>query len=144
MTRPVALPDPSTADGRRVIRRLDEEPIAWLTTLTPEGRVQSSAVWFLWGDGELLVYSRAGTPRTRNVAANEHVSVHLNSDPEGDDIVTFEADARFEPTTEPASANPAYLAKYGRLIERNGWTPESFSIDYPVAIRIRPTRLRLG
>jgi PPOX class probable F420-dependent enzyme len=144
MKTPAVVPDPATEAGQGVIRRLDEELIAWLTTVTPDGRPQSSAVWFLWADSELLVYSRAGTPRTRNLAANGNVSVHLNSDPEGDDIVTFEATARLAPEAAPASAMAAYLAKYRRLIEANGWTAESFSRDYPIPIRIRPTRLRLG
>lgn len=144
MTTPQALPDPATEDGRAVIARLETELIAWLTTVTADGRPQSSAVWFLWTEGEFVVYSRAGAPRARNVAANGRVSVHLNSDRTGDDIVTFEAIARLEPGSPPASAVAAYLAKYGGLIKANGWTPESFSRDYPDPIRIRPTRLRLG
>ena len=144
MTTPGPLPDPATEAGRAVIARLETELIAWLTTVTADGRPQSSAVWFLWTEGEFVVYSRAGAPRARNVAANGHVSIHLNSDRTGDDIVTFEALARLEPGSPPASAVPAYLAKYGWLIKANGWTPDSFSRDYPDPIRIRPTRLRLG
>jgi PPOX class probable F420-dependent enzyme len=138
------IPDPATEAGQAVIRRLEAELIAWLTTVSADGRPQSSAVWFLWADGEFTVYSRAGAPRARNVAANGNVSIHLNSDPDGDDIVTFEAHARLEPGQRPASASPAYLAKYGHLIDQYGWTPESFSRDYPDPIQIRPTRLRLG
>ena len=66
------------------------------------------------------------------------------TDRTGDDIVTFEGEAQLDPDAPPASAVPAYLAKYGGLIKVNGWTPESFSRDYPDPIRIRPTRLRLG
>ena len=144
MTTRGPLPDPSTESGRAVIGRLETELIAWLTTVTADGRLQSSAVWFLWSEGEFIIFSRAGVPRGRNVAANGHVSIHLNSDRKGDDIVTFEAIARIEPDAPPASAIPAYLAKYGGLIKGYGWTPESFSRDYPDPIRIRPTRLRLG
>jgi PPOX class probable F420-dependent enzyme len=144
VTTPAALPDPTTGAGRSVIRRLEVELIAWLTTVTPDGRPQSSAVWFLWADGEILIYSRLGAPRTRNIAANGRVSVHLNSDAKGDDIVTLEAEARLDPAAPPAAANPAYLAKYHWLIVENGWTDERFATDYPDPIRIRPTRLRLG
>ncbi len=144
MTTPFALPDPLTEAGARLAERLDRELIAWLTTVTPDGRPQSSAVWFLWAAGEILVYSRSGTPRTANIAASAHVSVHLNSDATGDDIVTFEAEARLDPGAPSAAANPAYLAKYRRLIVDNGWTDEQFATDYPTAIWIRPTRLRLG
>jgi PPOX class probable F420-dependent enzyme len=139
-----ALPDPATEDGRAVIARLETELIAWLTTVTADGRLQSSAVWFLWSEGEFQVFSRAGAARARNISANAHVSVHLNSDDKGDGIVTFEGLARLEPGAPPASAIPAYVAKYAGLIAGYDWTPESFSRDYPDPIRIRPTRLRLG
>lgn len=144
MTSSTQIPDPATEAGQGAIRRLEDELIAWLTTVTPDGQPQSSAVWFLWADGEFIVYSRAGAPRARNIAANGRVSVHLNSDAKGDDIVTFEAEARLDPGAMPASANPAYLAKYHGLIVENGWTDEQFATDYPDPIRIRPTRLRLG
>ena len=144
MTANPPIPDPATDAGREVIARLETELIAWLTTVTADVRLQSSPVWFLWSDGEFQVYSRAGAPRARNIAANANVSVHLNSDDQGDGIVTFEGLARIEPGAPPASALPAYVAKYTGLISGYGWTPESFSRDYPDPIRIRPTRLRLG
>ena len=112
--------------------------------MTADGRLQSSPVWFLWSDGEFVVFSRNGAPRARNIAANPNVSVNLNSDDKGDGIVTFEGLARLDPGAPAASAVPAYVAKYAAMIDGYGWTPESFSRDYPDPIRIRPTRLRLG
>ena len=138
------IPDPSTEAGTAVIGRLERELIAWLTTVDPAGQPQSSPVWFLWDAGEIVVFSRAGAPRARNIAANALVSIHLNSDETASDVVTFEGVARLVAGAAPAAAVPAYLAKYGQLIRRYGWTPESFSADYPDPIRIRPTRLRLG
>ena len=144
MTAPTPVPDPASESGQAVIRRLERELIAWLTTVTADGRLQSSPIWFLWLEGEFLVFSRDGAPRARNIAANSNVSVHLNSDDKGDGIVTFEGLARLEPGAPPASAVPAYVDKYAAMIAGYGWTPESFSRDYPDPIRIRPTRLRLG
>lgn len=120
MTQAGPIPDPTTDAGRELIERLEHELIGWLTTVTADGRLQSSAVWFLWSEGEFLVFSRAGAPRARNVAANPNVSIHLNSDDKGDGIVTFEALARLEPGAPPASSIPAYLAKYGGLIAAYG------------------------
>jgi PPOX class probable F420-dependent enzyme len=144
VTTDAQIPDPTSDSGREVIARLETELIAWLTTVTGDGRLQSSPVWFLWSAGEFQVFSRKGAPRARNIATNANVSVHLNSDDKGDGIVTFEGLARIEPGAQPASALPAYVAKYGAMIAGYGWTPESFSRDYPDPIRIRPTRLRLG
>jgi PPOX class probable F420-dependent enzyme len=144
MTAAPALPDPTTEAGRAIVQRLEHELVAWLTTVTVDGLPQSSAVWFLWSGGEILVYGRLGAPRSRNIATNPRVSLHLNSDAKGDDIVTFEAEARLDQEAPSAAANPPYLAKYHALIVENGWTDEQFAADYPDPIRIRPTRLRLG
>jgi len=144
MTAPNVLPDPTTEAGARVVDRLERELIGWLTTVTPVGQPQASAVWFRWTGGEIVVYSRAGTPRTRNIAANPHVSFNLNSDAEGDEIVTFEADALIDPNALGAANDGVFIAKYRRLIDGYGWTPEKYQADYPAVIRIRPTRLRLG
>jgi PPOX class probable F420-dependent enzyme len=141
---PIATLDTTTKAGARAAERLERELIAWLTTVTPGGQPQSSPVWFLWAAGEFLVYSLAVTPRIRNLGANSRVSVHLNSDDVGGEIVTIEGEALVDLTAPPATAVPAYLAKYRGLIADYGWTPEQFSRDYPIAIRIRPTRFRVG
>ena len=50
--------DESTDFGPRATRRLHEEIIGWLTTVTPERRSRSPIpVWFLWdGDRSILLY----------------------------------------------------------------------------------------
>jgi PPOX class probable F420-dependent enzyme len=125
-----------------VIERLESSVVVWLTTVTPEGQPQSSPVWFIVQGDELLVYSRAGTPRLRNIAANPRVAVNLDSARDGEDYVTIEAEAREDPDTPPAFRVPEYLAKYRRRIESYGWTPTGFARDYPVPLRIRPIRIR--
>ncbi len=144
MTDARPIPDPATEAGAQVIERLERELIAWLTTVSPAGQPQSSPIWFLWADGDILMYSRLGAPRTRNVAAQPRVSLNLNTDGDGDEVVTFEAEARIDPDAPPASAVPGFIAKYRRLLDEYGWSAEKFSADYPTTIRIRPTRLRLA
>lgn len=133
--------DPSTAHGAHALERLTAEHIAWLTTVTPDGQPQSMPVWFLWTDGELLVYSHRTARRNRNIRANPRVSFHLRDDGQGDDIVTIECEARIDEATPPAGENPAYLAKYASWLERFGWTTEYFDAEYPVPVRLRPVRL---
>jgi PPOX class probable F420-dependent enzyme len=135
--------DPTTDAGARAADRLRTELIAWLTTVTPDGQPQSSPVWFLWEDGEIVVCSLATTPRVRNVRANPRVAVSLNSDAEGGDVVTLEGEARIEGMELTAATEVAYRAKYEAKIAEYGWTWESFRRDYPVVVRIRPTRARI-
>jgi PPOX class probable F420-dependent enzyme len=135
--------DPTTKAGARALERLEREPILWLTTVTPHGQPQASPVWFLWHEGELLVYSRADTPRPANIRANPRVAANLDGNGRGGDIVSIEGTARIvRDTASPADAPPAYADKYAALIAAEGWTLESFLADYPVEIRIRPTRVR--
>ena len=136
--------DPATEGGARALDRLDHELMGWLTTVNPDGQPQSSPIWFLWRDGKVIVYSHVRAPRNANVEADQRVSFNLNTDPDGDDVVTMEGEARIDLGLPPSSASPAYQAKYRHLVDRYGWTPEWLSENYPVPIVITPTRWRLG
>jgi PPOX class probable F420-dependent enzyme len=123
--------------------RLRAEPIAWLTSIAPSGQPQSTPVWFLWADGEFLIYGAASGPKTRNIDANPHVSLHLEGNGRGGANVIFEGTARVDPAGPPADSVPAYVSKYREFIAGNGWTPQSFAADYPHVIRVSPTRARI-
>ncbi|MCJ7725155.1 MAG: TIGR03667 family PPOX class F420-dependent oxidoreductase [Acidimicrobiia bacterium] len=134
--------DPTTPQGARAIARLTDEKIIWLTTVRRNGQPQTSPVWFLFQDGEFLVYSLPGTARTANLDANPLVSLHLDGNGEGGDIVSIEGNARLDTEALPSNQVEAYQEKYAGFIAGHGWTPESFATDYPIAIRIMPTRSR--
>ena len=140
----MTTPDRSTRQGARALERLAIEQVAWLTTVNPELQPQSSVVWFLWADDEILVYSDKRAPRNDNLPEHPLVAFNLNSSPAGDDVVTMEGRARIDPAGPPATENPAYLAKYQSVLDGYGWTPEYFAGEYPVAVRITPTRWRVG
>ena len=123
--------------------RLRTEDIAWITTVTADGQPQSSPVWFLWDDGEFLVYAQPHSWKVRNIRANPRVSLHLNSDREGGQIATFEGSARISEGHPPAHEADAYLAKYRQRIAGIGMTPERLSAEYSTALRITPTRIRV-
>jgi PPOX class probable F420-dependent enzyme len=135
--------DTSTPAGARAAHRLAEEKIAWLTTVRRSGLPQTSPVWFLFREGEFIVYSKAGTARTANIETNPRVSLNLDGNGRGGDIVVVEGVARIDPAAPPSSAHADYQDKYRGMIDRHGWTPDSFAADYPVPIRIRPTRFRV-
>jgi len=134
--------DPASERGAHALARLARERIAWFTSVTPQGQPQTLPVWFLWDDGEVLVYSFRRAVRNRNVADNPRVSFHLADDGQGDDLVILEGEARIDRSTPAARDNPAYLAKHAEWLAEYGWTPESFSEEYPVPIRLRPTKVR--
>ena len=135
--------DTGTKAGARAMERLREDRVGWLTTVTPDGQPQSSPVWFLWEDDDLVVMSLATTPRVANILANPRVAFNLNSTPGGGEVVTIEGEARIvgEPLAEETLA--AYWAKYDASLADEGWSRETFRVDYPVVIRIRPTHARV-
>lgn len=123
--------------------RLLEEPIAWLTTVNPAGQPQSTPIWFLWDGEEFLIYGSKSGPKTSNIKANPHVSLHLEGDNQGGDNVIFEGTARIDEAAPGLNKVTDYLAKYGETIKAFGWTPESMADDYPHVIRVSPTRVRI-
>jgi PPOX class probable F420-dependent enzyme len=134
--------DETTEFGQRAARRLREERIAWLTTVSPRGMPQPVPVWFLWdGDASVLLYSQPDTPKLRNIAENPRVSLHLDGNGRGGDIVVCVGKARI---TDDPSADQVeeYVEKYAEPIERNRWTPASFAADYSVPLRIDVSRIR--
>ena len=136
--------DPATEAGADALQRLATEEIAWLTTVNPDGQPQTSAIWFLWRHGTIVVYSRERAPRNANIEENPHVSFNLNTDAGGDNVVTMEGEARIDLSLPPPSADPDFQARYGARIEAYGWTPEWHAANYPVPIVITPTRWRLA
>lgn len=123
--------------------RLSEEPIAWLTTVSPAGQPQSTPIWFLWDGEEFLIYGSKSGPKTSNIKANPHVSLHLEGNHQGGDNVIFEGTARIDDAAPGLNEVTDYLAKYGETIRAYGWTPESMAEDYPYVIRVNPTRVRI-
>ena len=136
--------DPSAPGAARALERLTGDKTGWITTVDAKGQPQSSPIWYLWADDEVLVYSHRAARRNAHIAAHPKVAFNLNTDDFGDERITMEGLARIDPAGPPASANPAYLEKYGQHIADYGWTPDWFAAEYPVVVRITPTRWRFG
>jgi len=137
------LPDPSTEFGARVARRLAEEPIAWLTVVDGAGTPQPAPIWFLWDGDTALIYSLNGAKRLDHLRARPRVTLHLDGNGQGGDIVVLTGEIADEPDAPAVADNPEYVAKYGGRIAAGSWgTPEVFGAQYSVPLRFRPRRVR--
>jgi PPOX class probable F420-dependent enzyme len=134
--------DSGSEKDAHALERLRSEMIGWLTSVTPDGQPQTMPIWFLWDDGELLIYSDRRAKRNANIRANPRVSLHLGDDGGGGDIVVIEGEARIDESTPPLPENEAYLAKYGRWIVDQLGSAEEMARVYNVPLRIHPTRAR--
>lgn len=139
-----ALPDPETTFGRRVRERLAEEIVLWLTTVGADGTPQPNPVWFLWEqeDDSLLTYNRADANRVKHVLRRPRVSLNFDGNGRGGEIVVLTGDAELLEGFPAADEYKPYADKYAAEIRRAFGTPENFASKYPVAMRIRLTRVR--
>ena len=133
--------DETTEFGAHAARRLREDIIGWLTTVTAEGAPRPIPIWFLWDGGRsVLLYSRPEKRKLANIAGNPHVSLNLDSDGIDADIVICWGEIRVS-DDRPANEVPEYIAKYAERIEALGWTPDGFAADFSVPLRIALSRI---
>lgn len=132
---------PRTPFGDHVRERLENELVAWMTTVSPDGMPRPSPIWFLLEGDTMLIYSKDGTSRTHNLARDPSCAINFNSTDDGGDIVILEGTAVVS-EDPPSPEIPAYQVKYLDEIPAIGMDPGSFAIAYPVPIRFTPERLR--
>jgi PPOX class probable F420-dependent enzyme len=135
-----------SAGGVWAREHLRDDVVAWLATVAPDGRVQTSPISFLWegaGDvGTILFYSKPNTPKLRNIAAHPQVSFNLNSDEYADHVLIIEGTAAIEPDCARSDLHPSYAAKYHGPLEHWGLDEGETARDFSVPVRITPTRIR--
>ena len=134
--------DFSTEFGGRVSRQLESELTMWLTTVGRDNTPQPRPVWFLWDGMSILIYSQSDTHKLRHLARSDKVSLNFSTDPDAREVVVLTGEARVDTEAPPADRHPEYLEKYRKGIAGIGLTPEGFALDYSVAIKVTPTRLR--
>ena len=135
----VPTADQHTAHAARLDRFLHEEPVVWLSTVRPDGAPHIVPIWFTWDGTSLLVFSKPGAQKVRNVRVSPIAMLALG-EPE-DDFDVAMAEARVELLDEPATELPwAHLAKYGSRMAALGLSPDQFVATYSQVIRITPTR----
>ena len=123
---------------------LETDIVAWLTTVAPDGRPQSSVISFLHEHGTILFYSRPGTPKLRNIEHAPMVSFTLQSDPYGDHYLVVEGLAAVDPSVPPSDRHAIYHRKY--LEPHAHWEMDVADVarDFSVPVRITPRRVRIA
>ena len=134
--------DPNTDFGKKVIARLNEEDVMWLTTVASDGTPQPNPVWFLWDGDSILIYTRPEYKKVANLRKRPQVSLHFDATETGEDVVIFNGIVEFDEDAPPVHQNPPYAEKYRSGLAALGSSAEQMGNEYTVAIRIRPNKVR--
>lgn len=132
--------DFTTELGVRAAKRLKDEYLVWLTTVSPDGTPQPNPVWFYWDGKALLIYSQPSAHKLKNIVHNPRVAVNFQADDDGGNIIVLNSTAALE--KNPPQHDPRYIQKYREHIPKIGLTPESLAATYSVLIRVSPEKLR--
>ena len=126
----------------RLVRLLQEEKIAWLTTVRADGMPLPTPIWFWWDGETFLIWSQPQAQKLRNIAHNSNVALNFNTDPTGEVYAVFLGSAQIDPQPAPVAVRQAFLRKYHDDIQMIGFTEEKMSAEFSVLIRVTPARVR--
>ena len=133
--------DTTDLAAARVRRFLETEPVIWLSTIRPDGAPHLVPTWFVWDGRVIVIRSKPGAVKVRNLRANPRAMLALG-DAEADfDVGLLEATAEVVPTGPVVADLPAaFEAKYARRIQAIGLSLAEFARTYPQVIRLIPER----
>lgn len=128
--------------GKRMLHRLRDEQIIWLTTIGADATPQPRPVWFHWDGETALIFSQVDAAKVHHIRRNPHVAVNFNTDTEGDDVGVFIGQASLLDKPVDPQRLEAYIRKYEEGIRGLGMTPEQMLAEYSLAILFAPTSMR--
>jgi PPOX class probable F420-dependent enzyme len=134
--------DTGTDFGKRALQRVTTETIGWLTTVDSRGRPQPNPLWFLWFEGQIIVYSEPNKPKLANIRRNPGVSLHLETI-EGGNVIVLSGTAEIvDRAALPPGATDAFLQKYGEMMIQEDGNLEWMPSQYSETILITPDKVR--
>jgi PPOX class probable F420-dependent enzyme len=122
----------------RVLPMLAEERVVWLSTVRPDGTPHLVPTWFWWDGDALVVFSKPGAAKVRNLRTNPRLMVAVGDAEDDFSVGLIEATAAI--VEGPADVPDAFFVKYGSELGPGGLDPDTFRALYTQQIRISPTR----
>ena len=111
--------------------RMAEAQNYWVCTVSPDGRPHATPVWGIWLDDRLYFGGGPQTRRSRNLAGNPAVCVHLES---GSDVIILHGDA--QQLRSPDRSLVTQLIEISR--KKYGYAPKPEEYEAPQAYVLRP------
>jgi PPOX class probable F420-dependent enzyme len=132
---------PFTADGlaEAVLNRLTRDRYGWLTTVAKSGMPVPMLVWFRIDGVTVTVYSQPHANRITHIFEHPDVSLHLESDGAGSDIVIIGGRAAVTAEGVDPREDTKYWAKYHVEADVSGLSDAIGS--FSTRITITPTTI---
>jgi PPOX class probable F420-dependent enzyme len=126
----------------KLTERIHSARYLMLTTVRADGMPQPTPIWFIYENGEFLIYSQPQAQKVKNIRQNPKVALSLVEDVEGEAFFVVMGEARIVENAPLSIDVPAYVDKYREDIPAIGLTPQSLAETYSTTIRVKPTQVR--
>lgn len=130
----------SSPHAARIGRLLSTEPVIWLSTVRPDGGPHLVPIWFSWDGSDILVASKPGAQKVRNIRSNPTVMLALGQPEDDFDVGLLEGRAELLVAPAATVLPATHVAKYRTQLAGIGVDAEEFLGTYSQVVRIRPTR----
>lgn len=135
--------DTSTTFGADVIKRLENQQLAWLTTVDSNGTPQPNPVWFIWDDGVIFIFSKPNQAKLNNIRRSGRVAVNLEATADEEHITIFTGQAEIIDRADlPADILDRYAERYAQGMKGIQLTRAEYEAAYTIPIRFTPAKLR--
>ncbi|CAA9573355.1 MAG: hypothetical protein AVDCRST_MAG33-2774 [uncultured Thermomicrobiales bacterium] len=135
--------NPTSELGAKVTRRVEEQTLAWLTTVASDGTPQPNPVWFLRDGDAFLIFSKPGQAKLANIARHPRVSLNLEATEDQEQITVFTGSAEVAGAASVGQdLLDRYAARYADRLPVIGMTRGQYEAAYTVVIRFTPDKLR--
>ena len=142
MTTP--LFDEQNPGHQKALGKLASDQIGWLTTIRSSGRPHSVPVWFLWHDGQVLIFSEEKTQKVRNLRHSSDIVFSLESGRYGSDVAILDGTAVISDQSVAAwlpAIGEIYGTKYAEGLLSLGMSLDAMAAQYNQAIVVTPTKV---
>ena len=135
--------DTSTTFGADVIKRLEVQKLAWLTTMDSKGTPQPNPVWFIWDDGVIYIFSKPNQAKLSNIARSGRIALNLEATADEEHVTIFTGQAEIIDRADlPAGILDRYAERYKDGMKGIQLTRAEYEAAYTIPIRFTPAKLR--
>lgn len=132
--------DKHSLAAARVVRFLETEPVVWLSSVCDDGRPHLVPTWFVWDGRAIVILSKPGAVKVRNLRADPRAMLALGDADDDFDVGLLEATAEVRPEPTPLDLPPGFAAKYAARFDGVGLSVAQFARTYSQVIWLTPVK----